>query len=136
MNIYVTAGNNKIENYNTIKLENFQDEIKEVINNSCTEIVAHDVIDKIKHGDIEKFVTILCSKLRIGGKVIITGTDLGTLSRGVINNTISSQDYSSIIENKASLSYMHNISSMLKKFNLTIDSGLIRGTNYEIVANR
>lgn len=136
MKIYVTAGNNKIENYNTIKLENFQDEINEVINNSCTEIVANDVIDKIKNGDIEKFVTILCSKLRIGGKIIITGTDLGTLSRVVINNTISSQDYSSIIENKASLSYMHNIIAVLKKFNLTIDSGLIRGTNYEIVANR
>jgi hypothetical protein len=136
MKIYITEGNDKIENYNTIKLENFQDEMKEVINNSCTEVVAHNVIDKIKSVDIEKFVTILCSKLRIGGKIIITGTDLGTLSRGVINNTISSQDYSSIIENKASLNYMHNINAMLKKFNLTIDSGLIRGTNYEIIANR
>lgn len=136
MKIYITKDGKGIENFTLINLKNFQSEMNEVVPNSCTDIVADDIIDFVPHSMLEDFLKILISKLRIGGRLIITGIELGVVSRYVIDETIDEDKYSIIISGKASIHYMGTLIDELKKMNLNIQSAQVKGIKYEISATR
>lgn len=136
MKIYITNDDKSIENFKTIQLKNFNEELKEVVNNSCEVIYADKVIDFIQGDDIPKFTGLLLSKLRMNGRVVFTGYELGIVSRGVINETVDSNTYSKIITRLNSMSFLKNILSMLTDYGLQIDTAVIRGLEYEIAAIR
>lgn len=137
MNIYLTKDDSKkIENFTNIKLQNFQKEIEQVINNSCENIVADDIIDFISSDSIPVLISALIQKLRINGKLFITGIELGVLCRHTISEVVSDKDYSSVISSRASLSFVDNIINLLKDNKLNIETSTIKGLRYEITATR
>lgn len=136
MNIYITKDDKKIENFTNISIKNFQKEISDIINNSCENIIADDIIDFINSESIEEFVKILILKLRMNGKLMITGMDLGILCRMTVDETIQSKDFSAVIAPRASLSFSNNINEMLIRNGLSIECSTIKGLKYEISATR
>lgn len=136
MKLYITNDNKSIENFKTVQLKNFNEEVKEIVNNSCETIYADKVIDFMQGEDIPKFTGLLLSKLRMNGKIVFTGYELGIVCRGVINETIDSNTYSKIITRLNSMSFLKNILSMLTDYGLQIETAVIRGLEYEIAAVR
>lgn len=137
MNIYITKDDNKkIENFTNIKIQNFQQEINNIVSNSCENIIADDIVDYLTCESIPKFIETLVSKLRLGGKIFITGLELGVLCRNIISETISSKDFSNVITAKASLSFVNDIVNILKNNNLKIETSTVKGLKYEITATR
>lgn len=137
MNIYIAKDDTKkIENFKNIKIQNFQKEIDEIVTHSCENIIADDILDFLTFESISKFITALSSKLRLGGKLFISGIELGILCRYVISETISSKDFSTAIASRASLSSVDDIINSLKENKLNIETSTIKGLKYEITATR
>jgi hypothetical protein len=137
MNIYITKDDSKkIENFTNIKIQNFQQEIDQIVSNSCESIIVDDIVDYLTFESIPKFVKALTTKLRLGGKIFITGLELGVLCRSIVSETISSKDFSNVITAKASLSFVNDIINILKDNNLKIETSTIKGLKYEITATR
>jgi len=125
----------KIVNYNNVLLKeeyNFSD----IIDNSCEEILCIDSLDYIQNAEkLNKLQNIL-SKLRLNGKIVVCGTDYRSLSRLILSESMSPEDYNKEIENKKSLSCSTDIRNFLLSNNLKIESETIRGQKYEITATR
>lgn len=136
MKIYVTKDDSKIENFTNIKLQDISQDIPEIVDNSCEDIVLNDVIDFILYDDIGKFLKLIVSKLRIKGRMIVTGTELGLISRGVINGDISPEQYSSHMAGRLSSNFMYVIVDALSKLGLTTQIANTKGIVYEIVSTR
>lgn len=137
MKIYVTKEDEKkIENFQNISLRNFDNQIKDVVANSCTTIVADEVVDFLSNEDANKLLNALCAKLRKNGELVVTGVDLGVVSRNVISGVINEDQYSSIIAYRGSLHFSHSIVGFLKTLNLTIETCKIEGIKYDITAKR
>lgn len=137
MKIYVTKEDEKkIENFQNISLRNFDQQIKEVIANSCETIVADEVVDFLSYEDMKKLINALSTKLRKNGELVVTGIDLGVVSRNVISGVISEEQYSTIIAYRGSMHFSHSIVSLLKSLNLTIETCKIEGIKYDITAKR
>lgn len=139
MNIYLSKDNEKkIENFTNINitLPNAQEELKNIVSNSCENIVADDIIDYFPHSNVEPFITMLISKLRTNGTIIITGIEIGILCRNTISEFISAADFSTVIQLRSSMSSVSDILKVLKKNKLNIQSSSIKGLKYEISATR
>jgi len=136
MKIYVTKDDSKIENFTNIKLQNLAQDMPDIVNNSCEDIVLNDVIDFIPYSDVGKFLKLVISKLRTKGKIMITGTELGLISRNVVNGSISPEQYSSHMAGRLSSNFMYVIVDALSKLGLTTQVATTKGILYEIVATR
>lgn len=139
MNIYVTKDDEKkIENFTNINITkpDTQDELKNIVSNSCENIIIDDIIDYLPHSNIETFIKLLSSKLRINGSLIITGIEIGTLCRSTISEVISPSDFSTVIQARSSMSSIGDVLNILKKNNLKIQSSLVKGLKYEVSATR
>lgn len=139
MNIYVTKDDEKkIENFTNINITNpnFQEELKNIISNSCENIIVDDIIDYLPYNTIEPFVKLLASKLRINGSFVVTGIEVGVLCRNTVSEVISPSDFSTVIQARASMSSIADVLNLLKKNNLKIQSSLVKGLKYEISATR
>lgn len=137
MNIYITKDDSKkIENFTNIKIQNFQNEIQQVVANSCESIIADDIVDFLASDSIPVFISSLAQKLRLNGKLFITGIELGILSRHVITEVVPAKDFSSVIAPRASLSFVDDIVNIIKENKLNIETSTIKGLKYEITATR
>ena len=137
MNIYITKDDKKkIENFTNIKIQNFQKDIQEIVSNSCENIIADDIIDFLSYDSISIFISSLVQKLRLNGKLFITGIELGILSRHVVTEVVSPKDFSGVIASRASLSFVDDIVNVLKENKLNIETSVIKGVKYEITATR
>ena len=137
MKIYVTKEDEKkIENFQNISLRNFDNQIKDVVANSCTTIVADEVVDFLSNEDAKKLLNALCAKLRKNGELVVTGIDLGVVSRNVISGVINEEQYSGLIAYRGSMHFSHSIVGLLKTLNLTVETCRIEGIKYDITAKR
>lgn len=124
-----------IANYKNLVLTsntNFTD----IVDNSCEEILCVDALDYVDQNSRNAVLGSILSKLRLNGRIIIAGTDVRSLSRLVLSENISVDEYNKEIENKKSLSTSTNIRNILLSSNLKIESELIRGQKYELTAIR
>lgn len=107
-----------------------------IVDNSCEEILCVDALDYVDQNSRNAVLGSILSKLRLNGRIIIAGTDVRSLSRLVLSENISVDEYNKEIENKKSLSTSTNIRNILLSSNLKIESELIRGQKYELTAIR
>lgn len=77
-------------------------EIDKMINGSIDEILC-DCIDLVPFVDRPKLVTILLSKLKIDGTLILKCNDLYTLCKYIMNNKISIEQANLILGSSASI---------------------------------
>lgn len=136
MKIYVTKDDSKIENFTNIKLENVAQDMQDIIDNSCEDIVLNDVVDFVPYDSVVKFLQLVVSKLRTNGRIVITGTELGLVSRGVINGDISPEKYSLHMAGRLSSNFMYIIVDSLTKLGVKTQIANTKGIVYEIIATR
>ncbi len=79
----------------------------------CDEIIANELINYIKFADILPYLSLLKSKLKKGGTLVIGGIDLLSLNEDYLYGTLNEQDYNLFMFNsqeKPSLFYRSCVS--------------------------
>lgn len=137
MKVHITENVDKIiGGFNMLPIIYGKVNMGDIPNNSLTEIMAVDAIDKIGHNELDKFLVDLCSKMRMGCKSIFGGLELSLLARNVVNNRISSQEFNNIVLETKGIHKVNDVVNLLKSKNLKIENVIIKGNHYEITAVR
>lgn len=125
-----------IANYININILNDELSIDHIINNSCDEIIVSDTLDYLPYSSIDKTLFNIIQKIRLNGKLIITGNDARGICRFFSNDIISLEQFCSIIENIKSINTEPKIKNILMSAGLKIESSLLNHHKYEIIAIR
>lgn len=132
----ITSEPEAISGFDHILIQNGQcPDIDNVINHSCTELIAIDCLDKLSYDDSVKFFGELIKKIRLGGTLVLRGIGLLSIGQQIISEAIDAQSLSNIISNIKCLHDPRNIVNVLEKENFTVTMYL-RGIHYEITATR
>lgn len=126
----------KIENYNNIIISEDNIDLSNIVDNSCEEILCFDSLDFVAYDKINQVIGSMLSKLRLNGSLIIVGTDIRSISRLVLNETISYEEFNKEIQDKKSLSSSDNIRKFLLYNSVIIESEILRGYKYEFRITR
>lgn len=137
MKIQVIHGNDEaIEGFTVIDIQRGIFQLSEIINNSCTEIMLINCLDLVDGETASNILYTACQKIRLGGKITITGIDIKVICRNVLNNQINNDVLNNTLANIKSFRSVADIESVLKNYNLTIDTIALKGHIYEIKASR
>lgn len=107
-------------------------ELSHVIDNSCEIILASDILDLFHPRNTLAVLQSLSSKLRLGGYLIVGGTDVRLFAKSVMNGLLTDIEASSVSSETYAMSSMEFVKEMLLKLNLKIFSVHIDGLHYEI----
>jgi len=108
----------------------------DISDSECVEIRANGVIDKFKASQFETSLVSLLKKVRLGGKVSLSGLDCNVLSRQVISGQLDERSFSTIVENSNSISSLRTVAQILQSQGLKIQTQNLSGYTYQIVAVR
>lgn len=136
MKLNITHNNTVINNYININLSKDTLDLSNVIDNSCEEILVTDVLDYIKFDTVNNTIVQIVKKLRNNGTLTITGNDIRSLCRLSLSDSISIEEFNTIIFEVKSLNSFINIRNVLHSCGLRIESEIIKGHKYEVVATR
>ena len=125
-----------VEGYQVVDLRTGIEQLDQVVNNSCTDVVLTNCLDTLGKEDARKVLGLASSKMRLGGKMVISGVELKCLCRNVLNNTMSSDDFSNIVQSINCAFTSQEITQLVNGVGLNIDSILIQGHLYEIRISR
>lgn len=132
----ITHESESISGFNQILIENDRcPDIDNVINHSCTDLLAIDCLDKLSYDMSVKLFGELMKKIRLGGTLVVRGIGLLTLGHGIISESIDAQGLSAIVENIKCIHDPRNIVHVLEQENFVVTMSL-RGIHYEITATR
>jgi hypothetical protein len=138
MKINITTDPSKsIGGYNNYFLQSSDhiEEIKNIVNNCCEEII-FTAIDYVPENNVQDMMLLLLSKLRLGGRILISGINFDSVVRASLSGQISEKDFSQMIENIKSIRSRFSVASFLKSRNMSIQYSLSKGSLYEISATR
>lgn len=137
MKIQITENIDKgIENYTIIPILYGKIDLTLAPNNSITHIVAIDALDSVPDNLLVEFISNIVQKMRIGCQIILGGTELSAISKDVVNNNITTQDYNKLIFSKRGIYRSEDVVKLMNQANLTINSVQIKGYKYELTASR
>jgi hypothetical protein len=105
-----------ISGYSNILLEKLPSEHQNIINNSCAEILAANILDLIDEKIIDGFLDII--------------------ARNIVNGTLSEQQFNQMLQNVKSIHSRKYMFDLLSSRNLKIQSSSTKGNIYEIIATR
>lgn len=108
----------------------------DISDSECLEIRANGVVDKFKASQFENSLVSLLKKVRLGGKVSLSGLDCNVLSRQVISGQLDERSFSAIVENSNSISSLKTVAKILQSQGLKIQTQNLSGYTYQIVAVR
>lgn len=83
------------DSYKVVGFRHHLDDVCE--NNECEEINASNMLDFVAYAKHKEFILHLISKLRHGGKLIIGGTDLISLSLNTFNKNLSTEKVNELL---------------------------------------
>ncbi len=107
-----------------------------ISDSECTEIRANGIVNKFKASQLEQSLTSVLKKIRLGGKITISGLDCNILSRSLVSGDIDESSFSAIVENSNSISSLKTVSKIIQTQGLKIQTQRISGYSYELVAVR
>jgi hypothetical protein len=125
-----------IEGYQVVDLRSGLEQLDQVINNSCTDIILTNCLDSLSKEDAKKVLSTASSKMRLGGKMSISGIELKSLCRNALNNVLTSDNFSDIIQNMSCIFTSQEIVQLVNSINLKIDTVLVEGSTYDIKISR
>ena len=108
----------------------------DISDSECVEVRANGVVDKFKSSQFEQTLVSLLKKVRLGGKISLSGLDCNILSRQLISGQIDENSFGTIVENSNSISSLKTVARILQVNGLKIQTQRIYGSSYEIVAVR
>ena len=137
MKIQITTANQEhIAGYREISIKDGKIDFQEISDNECTFILANNVLDVFPAQQVKPCILELVKKLRLGGTLVVGGTDLRIFSLNVINGMLTPDEASNIISSVSSMNNAGTITEIIRELNLTIVSTQIGGVHYEISAER
>ena len=123
----------KIEGFETIMTSQNLN-LDNVPDNSCEIIVAKQALDSTVRA--QESLGKICSKVRLGGSVVISGTELRCFFKNVINGMIDENSASVLVGKSLSLSSVDSVKNGLRSLGFFVKSSTINGVSYEITAER
>tara|TARA_B100002019_G_scaffold30506_1_gene24457 strand:+ start:6413 stop:6832 length:420 start_codon:yes stop_codon:yes gene_type:complete len=108
----------------------------DISDSECTEIRANGILDKFKASQFETSLVSLLKKVRLGGKVTLSGLDCNILSRQLISGKLDEVSFSSIVEQCNSISSLKTVSKIVQAQGLKIQTQKLSGYTYQVVATR
>tara|TARA_Y100000592_G_scaffold18705_1_gene28596 strand:+ start:4916 stop:5335 length:420 start_codon:yes stop_codon:yes gene_type:complete len=108
----------------------------DISDSECVEVRANGVVDKFKSSQFEQTLVSLLKKIRLGGKISLSGLDCNIVSRQLISGQIDENFFGSIVENSNSISSLKTVARILQVNGLKIQTQRVYGSTYEIVAVR
>ena len=110
-------------------------DLNDIVTNCCEEIIFTG-IDYIPQDKVESILDIIISKLRLGGKIFISGLNIDALGRLIVAEQVSEEDASNMLAPIKSIRSRYSLSKLIKQKNLTIEYSIAKGLVYEISAIR
>tara|TARA_R110000796_G_scaffold163506_4_gene280461 strand:+ start:400 stop:813 length:414 start_codon:yes stop_codon:yes gene_type:complete len=123
---------NLIEGYEHVMMSGAELDLSRFSNNECLEILADNILDAVPINYMQQTLKLLTDKLRMGGKLIIGGTDLRLFCKQVLNQSISPTDANYIISQCQSMTNLEEIVSLISTTNLKVKTTNINGVHFEI----
>ena len=108
----------------------------DISDSECVEVRANGVVDKFKSSQFEQTLVSLLKKIRLVGKISLSGLDCNIVSRQLISGQIDENLFGSIVENSNSISSLKTVARILQVNGLKIQTQRVYGNTYEIVAVR
>jgi hypothetical protein len=113
----------------------------QVENNSCREILANNIVDFIPHNIFPSVINNYVSKLRHGGKIILSGTSASLIIKGYINGTINLTRLNQLIygdnkhawDIKRSIIDIDIVKTILKNLGIKIESQNLSVTDNQFI---
>lgn len=137
MKIYITENSDdSIQGYKTIPIIYGKIDLSDVPNNGAEKIIAKNALDQVTFGLLSDFLQSLVSRMRFGCELVLSGTDIGSLSKSIIDGRLTTKEYNSIIFTKKAIYSVNEILEQLKSHNLIINSVSMNGNNYELNVSR
>jgi hypothetical protein len=124
-----------IDGYYIISINKLET-VATLINNACTDIIAVDVLDKLSNKDALDLLNALLQKVRMNGRLILSGIHLLSFANGIVNENIDQDTVAKIIDENHSIIDSRKISNILESHKFVIDSLKIQSYKYEITATR
>ena len=133
MKVHITTKNEKsIENYTRVEIDDGLHTVSTLSDNECEFILASGTLDIIPTNSIQAFLMLLRKKLRLGGTIIVGGTDIRMFAKAIINSIIGETEASDLVSSRASMVHMSYVANILTNLGLLIQTSSINGINYEI----
>ena len=127
---------NLIEGYEHVVMSGAELDLSRFSNNECLEILADNILDAVPINYMAQTLKLLIDKLRMGGKLIIGGTDLRLFCKQVLNQSIGPTDANYIISQCQSMTNLEEIVGLVSTTNLKIETTNINGIHFEISCKR
>lgn len=125
-----------IEGFEVINIKYGLDSLKGIIDHSSEEIYIPESLDKLDLENANLVLSTALKKLRLDGKIFISGTSLRSVCLNVIGNEINYESFSKLIAQSSSLRDVNDIEEILINQNISIETSTVRGNTYEITATR
>jgi hypothetical protein len=133
----LTAQQQPVEGYELVYVERNNIDLTKASDNECELILAPDVLDSFSGGQTSRQVLeALRTKLRIGGELVVGGTDVRLFSKAVMNGSIPLDNASDVVTNTHSMTTADATKETLKALGLKIHSVTLDGLHYEVTARR
>jgi hypothetical protein len=126
----------KIEGFTSVKLPELPSAAPNIADNECEVIVATKILNLLQQEQIEGFVTMLTTKLRRGGTLVLSGIEPKVLCKMISNDTIRVETLNNVVAQCNSTFPLKDCLSLLSGKGLQIKNAAIQGVEYEIQAQR
>jgi|TARA_B110000263_G_C15259141_1_gene487945 hypothetical protein len=111
-------------------------DVSQYSDNEILEIFANDLIDSVPSDQIGAVITSLVRKMRLGGRMVIGGTDLRLFCKMVISGSMNEEAANKIIGKSNCMIPTNLVMDTLRECGLKIQASYINGVHYEIEAKR
>lgn len=125
-----------IQGYRGVHVKDGKIDFGNVSNNECTVIMANDILNRFSYSQMGECIDVLLSKLRLGGRLVIGGTDYRLFCTNVLSSMISEEDASNIVSQHVSMQDNKRVQLGIISAGLTPITTQIGGIHYEITAER
>lgn len=137
MKIQIARINNEIiQGYKHVLLSDNYINFADISDNECEEILAYDVLNYFSTNKLQECLVSLVGKLRLGGKLVVGGVDIRLFARFLINNMISEEEGSAVVEQLKSMSTVDQITNILESLGVQIAIVDVSGIHFKITAKR
>jgi hypothetical protein len=128
--------NSVIEGYQHFVIKDETVDLSTLSDNECEYILANEVLDSVSLENIGNLVGSIVKKLRLGGTIVIGGTDIRLFSKSVVNNLLKEVEASNLLKDKLSMTTPDGVISLLSQLGLNVQTCILAGIHYEITATR
>jgi len=125
-----------IEGYTAIRAEVNALSLDIVADNQCDVILAPDIVDSFSLELIDTLIVQVLKKLRMGGKLVIGGTDIRLFAKAINNGVLELGQASRIVSSVHSMISADTMVELLRQKGLRIDSFHFDGLHFEINVQR